>query len=69
MFRIVLMKCLDLEFVKTAEKSLKQAQSAKEVYAKSVIKKIYKIVEILQEKNGENEWNKPITQYLIWIKD
>ena len=47
MFRIVLMKCLDLEFVKTAEKSLKQAQSAKEVYAKSVIKKIYKIVEIL----------------------
>ena len=63
------MKCLDLEFVKTAEKNLKQVQSVKEVYAKSVIKKIYKIVEILQEKNGENEWNKPITQYLIWIKE
>ena len=36
MFQIVLMKCLGLEFVKTAGKSLKLIQKLKEIFVKSV---------------------------------
>ena len=36
MFQVVLMKCLGLGFVKTAEQSLKLIQKPKEIFVKSV---------------------------------